>query len=113
MKTYYRGTNNPNEETLIRTQQLRNSLNHLTGELERGISVSDVNSVGEYFQYLYKLTGAEVGIGADGEPLLDPTSVKFIKWVVGPDIEMTTRLKRTVGSIKWPCKKPAKGAGNV
>lgn len=80
-KIYYRGTNNPNESQLVRTKQLRPSLNHITNKREQGISVSDVPDVGKYFNYLYTLTGKEIGIGADGEPLLDPTTIEFIGWV--------------------------------
>lgn len=82
---YYRGTNNPNEEQLVNNKTLRASTNNITKNLEIGISVSDVDSVGSYFKYLYMLTGTEIGIGSDGEPLLDPTSVKFVKWVRGPN----------------------------
>lgn len=78
---YYRGTNNPDEDQLVRDKELRPSLNHITNKREKGISVSDVPDVGKYFRYLYKLTGKEIGIGADGEPLLDPTTVEFIGWV--------------------------------
>lgn len=80
-RIYYRGTNNPNEDQLVRTKQLRPSLNHITNKREQGISVSDVPDVGKYFNHLYKLTGKEIGIGADGEPLLDPTTIEFIGWV--------------------------------
>lgn len=82
--TYFRGTNNPDEESLIRNKQLRSSVNHLTNAPERGISVSDVDSVGKYFRYLYRLTGKEIGTGTDGEPLLDPTTVSFLGWIKSP-----------------------------
>lgn len=78
---YYRGTNNSNEDQLVKSRQLRPSLNHITNKRERGISVSDVPDVGKYFDFMYMLTGTEVGEGADGEPLLDPNTVEFIKWV--------------------------------
>lgn len=80
-KIYYRGTNNPNEDQLVRNKQLRPSLNHITNKREKGISVSDVPDVGGYFDYLYTLTGDEIGLGADGEPLLDPTTIEFIQWI--------------------------------
>lgn len=83
-KVYYRGTNNPDEEMLVRNRTLRASVNQVTKQPEKGISASDVPSVGEYFKYLYVLTGKEVGEGSDGEPLLDPSSVSFVRWVKQP-----------------------------
>ena len=80
-KIYYRGTNNPNEDSLVKNKQLQTYLNHITNKREKGISVSDVPDVGKYFNYLYTLTGKEIGIGADGEPLLDPTTIEFIEWI--------------------------------
>lgn len=80
-KIYYRGTNNPTEDQLVRNKQLQPSLNHITNKREKGISVSDVPGVGKYFDYLYTLTGEEIGLGADGEPLLDPTTIEFIGWI--------------------------------
>jgi hypothetical protein len=78
---YYRGTNNPNEDSLIKNKEIRPSLDHITQKREQGLSVSDVPSVGKYFKYLYKLTGKEIGLGADGEPLLDIDTVEFINWI--------------------------------
>lgn len=80
-KVYFRGTNNSKEDELVKSKQLRPSLNHITNKREIGVSVSDVPDVGNYFQYLYKVTGTEVGTGADGEPLLDPKTIEFVKWV--------------------------------
>jgi hypothetical protein len=78
---YYRGTNNRDEESWIRQGTIQRSTNHLTGQQEAGLSVSDVSTVGRYFKHLYALSGREVGTGADGEPLLDIRTVKFIKWI--------------------------------
>ena len=80
-RIYYRGTNNRDEDQLVRAKQLRASLDHTTNKREKGISVSDVADVGKCFNYLYKLTGKEIGLGSDGEPLLDPTTVEFINWM--------------------------------
>lgn len=84
-KTYYRGTDNPNEKKLIEEKSIRPSINHITGKPEKGLSVSDVPSVSKYFNYMYSLTGDEIGSGSDGEPLLSLESVKFIKWIKSPD----------------------------
>lgn len=80
-KIYYRGTDNHDEDVLVGNKTLLPSLNHITNDREIGISVSDVPSVSKYFKYMYKLTGKEVGEGSDGEPLLDPATIEFIKWV--------------------------------
>lgn len=81
MSVYYRGTNNRNEDKLIATETIHCSVNHLTNSKELGLSVSDVSSIKHYFKFMYELSGVEIGIGADGEPLLDITSLKFIRWI--------------------------------
>ena len=78
---YYRGTNNKSEEDLIKSGDMRPSLNHIDKSREKGLSVSDTDNVGKYFKYLYKLRGTEVGEGSDGEPLLDVDSLEFVNWV--------------------------------
>lgn len=78
---YYRGTDNISEPDLIKSGQLRNSTNKLTAKEESGVSVSDVPDVKAHFKHMYKVTGKEVGIGSDGEPLLDPKTMKFVNWV--------------------------------
>lgn len=84
-KIYYRGTDNPDEQELVTSGKLNPSINHETGKPEVGVSVSDVSSVGKYFKFLYKVSGKELQhLGSDGEPLLDPKSMKFIEWVKSP-----------------------------
>jgi dihydroxyacetone kinase len=78
---YYRGTNNPDEDSLIKNKEIRHSLNHITQKRELGLSASDVPSVGRHFKFLYTLTGKEIGLGADGEPILDIDSIEFINWI--------------------------------
>jgi len=84
---YYRGTNNPDEDSLIKNKKIRPSLNHITQKRELGLSASDVPSVGRHFKFLYTLTGKEIGQGSDGEPMLDIDSIKFINWIVPPPME--------------------------
>lgn len=83
-KIYYRGTDNPDEENLVKTKTLRPSFNHVNNKQEIGISVSDVPDVKKFFKYMYQISGIEIGEGSDGEPLLDPKSVKFVTWVDKP-----------------------------
>lgn len=80
-KIYYRGTNNKDEEELIQTGKIHKSKNHITGKYEKGLSVSDTKNVGEYFKFLYTLSGKEIGVGSDGEPVLDVGSLKFKNWI--------------------------------
>jgi len=81
MKTYYRGTNNIHEPALLMQGILTKSKNHLTGDEENGLSVSDVSDVGDFFDHMYLVTGEEIGLGADGEPLLDLDTAKFLQWI--------------------------------
>ena len=99
-KLYYRGTNNINEPQYIINGTFHLSKNHLTNKLEKGLSVADVfnNESGisvsstyeqllKYFKYVYIVTGDEIGIGSDGEPLLDVKTLKFINWIQGENNE--------------------------
>lgn len=86
-KVYYRGTDNKDEPALISSGTLRPSTDHLSGKTEAGVSVSDVPDVGKYFRYMYKVTGTELPeVGSDGEPLLDPNTMKFVDWVKAPTL---------------------------
>ena len=83
-KRYYRGTDNRNEPRMIADKTIKPSVNHLTGNYEKGLSVSDVPDVEKYFAYMYEIEGTEIGEGSDGEPLLDLDSLKFIRWINRP-----------------------------
>ena len=93
-KLYYRGTNDKNEPEYIINGTFHLSKNHQTNKQEKGLSVADVfnNESGisvsstyeqllKYFKYVYVISGNEVGIGSDGEPILDIKSLKFINWI--------------------------------
>ena len=82
-KKYYRGSN-IDEKSLIDSGQLHLSKNHLTNKSEIGISVSDTPKILLYFKYVCVVTGKEIGEGSDGEPLLDPKTMKFVRWVKYP-----------------------------
>lgn len=74
---FYRGTNNKSEIGLLESGKLKNSQNHLTGESEDGVSVWDGMRYQSH-KYTYKVTGDVIGQGADGEPVLDPKSMKVV-----------------------------------
>lgn len=74
---FYRVTNNKKEISLVKSGQMRNSFNHVNEEEELGVSVWDRII---YFnkKYAYKVTGEIVGVGSDGEPVLDPKTIKAV-----------------------------------
>jgi len=85
-KVYYRGTNNKNEPHLLKKGKLKPSTNLLTNTKEKGLSVSDIlEPIQQYYDFVYRVTGKEIGIGSDGEPLLKLDSVKFVDWVKPSD----------------------------
>lgn len=76
---YFRFTNNPEEIALARAGQLRNSMNHADGFQEKGLSVADhvQYSIAGY-KYGYPVMGKWLAWGSDGEPLLDPKTIKVL-----------------------------------
>ena len=73
---FYRGTDNPKEIEYLKNGAMRASTNHMTGEKEDGVSVWE--SPKYPFKYQYRVTGKVSGVGSDGEPLLDPKSIKLV-----------------------------------
>lgn len=73
---FYRGTDNPKEIEYLKSGTMRVSTNHATGEKEDGVSVWE--SPKYLFKYQYRVTGEISGVGSDGEPLLDPKSIKLV-----------------------------------
>jgi len=75
---YWRATNNKNEIKLIKTGELRPSLNHADNTREKGLSVTDhlgyVAMAG--YKYGYRVRGEVIGTGSDGEPILDITTLE-------------------------------------
>lgn len=76
---YFRFTNNPDEINLARAGQLRNSMNHAEGFHEKGLSVADHVHYGiAGYKYGYPVMGRWLAWGSDGEPLLDPKTIKVL-----------------------------------
>lgn len=73
---FFRGTDNGKELDYLKNGTIRASTNHMTGEKEDGVSVWE--SPKYPFKYQYRVSGEVVGVGSDGEPLLDPKSIKLI-----------------------------------
>lgn len=73
---FYRVTENAKDANYIKTGKIRASINHMTGQKEDGVSCWERP---KYFgTYMERITGDLVGIGSDGEPLLDPKTIKLI-----------------------------------
>jgi hypothetical protein len=97
---FYRATNNHNEIDLINANELKCSVNHADGYAEKGLSVTDHLGYAVMcgYKYCYRLQGDVIGIGSDGEPLLDVNTIQLID----KKIKTTTNIDKTDGkkSIK-------------
>lgn len=74
---FYRVTENKKDADYIRNGTIRASKNHMSGAAEDGLSVWETPKY--HGSIVEKLSGEVVGIGADGEPLLDVKSVKVLE----------------------------------
>lgn len=73
---WYRVTSNAKDAEYIKAGTIRKSKNHATGETEDGLSVWERPKYHD--KYLERLSGEVIGIGTDGEPLLDVETVKLL-----------------------------------
>ena len=80
---FYRVIGSDKEIEYIKNGTVRKSVNHMTGEKEDGLSVWEIPKYAG--GKLIEITGDVVGIGSDGEPLLDVSTVKFVKIVDDPN----------------------------
>lgn len=74
---FYRVSSNDKEAGYIKAGKIRKSKNHFTGEKEDGLSVWETVKYAD--KHLHKISGDVIGIGSDGEPILDVKSVKMIE----------------------------------
>ena len=82
---FYRVIGSDKEIEYIKKGTIRKSINHMTGEMEDGLSVWEIPKYGG--GKIVELTGDVISIGSDGEPLLDVSTVKFVR-VVDNEKEM-------------------------
>lgn len=75
---FFRGTNNKGEIALVESGKIRPSVNHMTGVVERGLSVMEGPAYGG-FDYYYTITGKIVGTGSDGENVLDVSTLRVVE----------------------------------
>ena len=87
-KGFWRSTNNAKEHELAKSGELKHSLNHVENFREEGLSVSNGlgYSANHDYKHLYRVDGDKVGEGSDGEPLLDPKTIKFGKKYSGKSL---------------------------
>ena len=74
---FYRATSSKKEAEYIRKGTIRPSVNHMTGKKEDGLSVWEISKYPS--DILEKVSGDVIGIGSDGEPLLDVKTVKLLE----------------------------------
>lgn len=106
--TFWRFTNNPDEINLVKSGQIRNSIDHSSGNIEKGVSVSEHlgYSIAGY-KHGYKVKGKVVGYGFDGEPLLDPSTIEVVgKMLHNDGIRLArkkdiTNFKKTLSKYGW------------
>lgn len=77
---YWRATDDAAEPARIAARTQRASRDASTGRLERGLSVARHASygVGQGYALMYRVSGAVIATGADGEPVLDLATVRVV-----------------------------------
>ena len=74
---FWRFTNLKNEPLLAAKGELRKSINHADNTVEAGLSVADgAHYSAQGYKYGYQVSGSVIGVGSDGEPLLDVRSLR-------------------------------------
>lgn len=76
---FYRLIGSEKEVGYIKKGTVRKSTNHLTGETEDGLSVWEFPKYGG--GKLVEVTGEVISTGSDGEPVLDISTIKFVRVV--------------------------------
>jgi hypothetical protein len=75
--TYLRCTNNKAEVKLIKSGELRPSINHADNTNEKGLSVADhLGYILSGYKYAYRVTGTVISTGSDGEYILDMSTLQ-------------------------------------
>lgn len=76
---FYRVIGSEKEIDYIKNGTIRKSVNHMTGEEEAGLSVWETPKY--QTGTIIEVTGKPISIGSDGEPILDISSIKFVRKV--------------------------------
>ena len=94
---FWRVSSDDKEKEYIRKGTIRPSVNHATGQKEDGLSVWEIPKYAR--KNMVRVSGEVIGIGTDGEPLLDVKTVKL-----EPDLKVSVPEARKAG-IKKFCEK--------
>lgn len=96
---FYRLIGSEKEVGYIKKGTVRKSTNHLTGETEDGLSVWEVPKYGG--GKLVEVTGEVISTGSDGEPVLDISTIKFVR-VVDDWLDMRKKgIEKFKKKYKW------------
>lgn len=96
---FYRLIGSEKEIGYIKKGTVRKSTNHLTGETEDGLSVWEVPKYGG--GKLVEVTGEVISTGSDGEPVLDISTIKFVR-VVDDWLDMRDNgIEKFKKKYKW------------
>lgn len=76
---YYRVIGSEKEIEYLKNGTIKKSVNHMTGETEDGLSVWETPKY--QTGTIVEITGKPISTGSDGEPILDVSSVKFVRKV--------------------------------
>jgi hypothetical protein len=108
---FWRATFNRQEVGLLRQGALRPSRNHADGHVEPGLSVAThlgyVAMMG--YPYGYRIRGRVIGMGSDGEPILDLATLEALDARPRPVAAIQaregrayhTRLRRVLAAHGW------------
>ena len=98
-KHFYRVIGSDKEIEYIKKGTIRKSVNHMTGETEDGLSAWEIPKYAG--GKIIEITGDVISIGSDGEPLLDVTTIKFVKVLENPNEIRNKGIEKFKQKYNW------------
>ena len=98
-KHFYRVIGSDKEIEYIKKGTIRKSVNHMTGETEDGLSAWEIPKYAG--GKIIEITGDVISIGSDGEPLLDVTTIKFVKVIENPNEIRNKGIEKFKQKYNW------------
>ena len=98
-KHFYRVIGSDKEIEYIKKGTIRKSVNHMTGETEDGLSVWEIPKYAG--GKIIEITGDVISIGSDGEPLLDVSTIKFVKVIENPNEIRNKGIEKFKQKYNW------------
>ena len=98
-KHFYRVIGSDKEIEYIKNGTIRKSVNHMTGETEDGLSAWEIPKYAG--GKIIEITGDVISIGSDGEPLLDITTIKFVKVLENPNEIRNKGIEKFKKKYNW------------